>query len=119
MDRSRPAKVQLTYPNEIEAEMGCRVSLPAIASDKGDFPSRGGLERHQETRVDGIQRSNRHIFLNHLRSPIQDQSTHFHQLPPCTVTSNPTQQRHENPLGQSPSRLRLDKPDQFHRSHRR
>jgi hypothetical protein len=31
--------------------------------------------------VDGIQRFNRHIFLNKLFGPIQDRRTDFHQLP--------------------------------------
>jgi hypothetical protein len=32
--------------------------------------------------VDGIQRFNRHIFLNKLFGPIQDRRTDFYQLPP-------------------------------------
>jgi hypothetical protein len=63
--------VVLTHPDDIEAEMGRRLSLTAITRDKGDSPSSSGLERHQGSHVDGIQRSNRYIFLNKLFSPIQ------------------------------------------------
>ena len=76
--------------------MDRRLSLPAITRDKRDSPSRSRLERHQGSHVDGIQRFNRHISLNKVFSPIQDQRTHFHQFLPCPVTLNPTQQRHEN-----------------------
>ena len=91
--------------------MGRRLSLTAITRDKGDSPSSSGLERHQGSHVDGIQRSNRYIFLNKLFSPIQDRrtdSTNSHRARSSSILRNSAM---KDCSDKSPPRLRLDKPD--------